>query len=167
MYAYPLLETVGKDYADHIRNKALLSYESAYTTERLAEYLAEEILQKEKLEWVKETVDKSLKALDEAERLMVEIRYFGKRKKMKRLFQLQEKRLEDGSVKPWSERMYFRKQKRLLRKIVAAFRAAGLSEEEFCKEYASLEIFQKIAQYVAQGRDRYVSMDERRWMQAE
>ena len=44
LYAYPLLRTVGEDYAEHIRNKALLSYDSAMTTERLAEYLAEEIL---------------------------------------------------------------------------------------------------------------------------
>ena len=52
LYAYPLLQTVEKDYADHITNKALLSYESKKSTEELAEYLAEEILRKERLIWL-------------------------------------------------------------------------------------------------------------------
>ena len=81
LYAYPLLRTVGEDYAEHIRNKALLSYDSAMTTERLAEYLAEEILCKERLEWLKRTVEDVLSRLSDVERTLVAIRYFGKTKK--------------------------------------------------------------------------------------
>ena len=46
LYAYPILRTVSEDYAEHIRNKALLSYDSGKSAEQLAVYLAEEILQK-------------------------------------------------------------------------------------------------------------------------
>ena len=55
LYAYPLLATVGEDYAEHIRNKAVLSYHSSRSTENLAEYLAQEILRKNDLLFIYST----------------------------------------------------------------------------------------------------------------
>ena len=78
LYAYPLLKTVEEDYAQHIKNKALLSYNSRLTTEALAEYLAEEILHKNRLVWLKEIIEKTVARLPEHERVLLGIRYFGK-----------------------------------------------------------------------------------------
>ena len=44
LYVYPFLKTVEKDYQDHIRNKAVLSHNSGMTAERLADYIAGEII---------------------------------------------------------------------------------------------------------------------------
>ena len=64
LYAYPLLKTVGEDYAEHIRNKAVLSYHSPRTTEELAEYLAEEILRKNDLLMLRGVIEKTVEKLD-------------------------------------------------------------------------------------------------------
>ena len=81
LYAYPLLKTVGEDYAEHIKNKAVLSYNSSRNTESLAEYLAEEILHKNCLLWLKEVIEKTVDKLNDLDRSLVETRYFGKKKK--------------------------------------------------------------------------------------
>ena len=43
LFAYPLLKTVEKDYEEHIRNKALLSFNGRTTALALAEYLAQDL----------------------------------------------------------------------------------------------------------------------------
>jgi len=82
LYAYPLLKTVGEDYAEHIKNKAVLSYNSPKSTESLAEYLAEEILRKNCLLWLKEVIERTVDKLSALDRGLVEMRYFGKKRKI-------------------------------------------------------------------------------------
>ena len=103
LYAYPLLKTVGEDYAEHIKNKAVLSYHTPRGTQRLAEYLAEEILRKNCLLWLRDVIEKTLAKLSELERQLIEMRYFGKRRNAALTY-----RGKDGVEKPWSERKYFR-----------------------------------------------------------
>ncbi|MBE5740643.1 MAG: hypothetical protein E7349_07350 [Clostridiales bacterium] len=143
LYTYPLLKTVGKDYADHIRNKALLSYESAWDTERLTEYIAEEILRKERLEWLKSVVEEVLTELNDLEKSLVAIRYFGKRKKSQTAFQ--------GNM---SERDYFRRQQRLAEKLNKLLSGKGVTEEVYLRDFASLDIFEKIHRFIAEGKDK-------------
>ncbi len=143
LYTYPLLKTVGKDYADHIRNKALLSYESAWDTERLTEYLAEEILRKERLEWLRSVVEEVLAELNDLEKALVAIRYFGKRKRTKAACQ-------DNM----SERDYFRRQQRLAEKLNKLLGEKGLTEEVYLRDFAGLDIFEKIHRFVAEGKDK-------------
>ena len=162
LYAYPILKTVGEDYAEHIRNKALLSYQSSLSAENLAEYLAEEILRKQKLEWLKEKIEEVLSRLDDVERTLVAIRYFGKKRKIKKIHFTSEKNpLVDESK---GERAYFRRQQRLSEKVGAMLQSAGITEEIYLREFASLDIFEKIHKFVHEGKDRKVSQDERRWM---
>ena len=161
LYVYPLLETIGKDYEEHIKNKALLSYKGQTRTEDLAIYLAEEILAKEKLEWLKEVVDGILEKLSDAERTLVAIRYFGKRRKVRTFLRLKEQ--NEGEKKEWSERGYFRKQKRLSDKVGAMLAVAGLTKEKYEKEFSSMELFSKVDRFVAEGRDRKITQDEKRW----
>ena len=75
---YPLLATVGKDYEEHIRNKALLSYDSKTNAESLIEYIAEEIICKERLECLKSIVEEFFEKISDTDRALIAIRYFGK-----------------------------------------------------------------------------------------
>lgn len=131
LYAYPLLKTVEQDYADHIKNKALLSYDCNKTTEELAEYLAEKILHKERLTWLKKTVEAVCRQLTKEERLLIEIRYFGKKRR---------------AGQCTSERVYFRKQNKAGERAAALLLAAGLDKAAYQKYFANLEIFKKVEQ---------------------
>ncbi len=159
LYAYPLLETVGKDYAEHIRNKALLSYDSRMGAERLAEYIAGEIIAKEHLEALKQDVDAVLDKLEETEKRLLAIRYFGKGKQLREF--LKNERASAG----WSERKYFRQQKKLGEKVAMMLRAVGVTQERFRREFSGLEIFKQITRFVEEGRDEKISAAERRSFQ--
>lgn len=128
------------------------------TAERLAEYIAGEILEMRRLEWLKAKVEQVLDKLDETEKVLLAIRYFGKRKKIKGLV--------SGNGK-WSERNYFRRQKRLSEKVGEMLRVYGVTEELFLKEYAALDLFQRIYRFVQEGRDKKVSAEEKRALQKE
>ena len=158
LYAYPLLKTVEEDYAEHIKNKAILSYDSRWDAERLTEYLAEEILSKNHLIWLRSMVDKVVDRLSETERALLSIRYFGKAGSA-RTFSLQGK--ERGAT-VWSERTYFRKQQRLGEKVAAMLRVSGVTKEVFDRDFSRLDIFRKIYRFVEEGRDRIIAADETR-----
>ena len=142
LYAYPLLETVGEDYAQHIRNKALLSYDSRLDTESLAVYLAEEILRKNCLEWLKGVIEQTLGKMSPLERALIETRYFGKKK--------QEELFPTGQA--WSERKYFRYQQKVGEKIGGMLSVAGVTKEVFDKELADLDLIRKIHRHVEKGK---------------
>lgn len=140
LYAYPLLKTVEKDYEDHIGNQAMLSCEGRWSTEKTAEYIAGEILEMRRLEWLKGKVGDILAKLSEEEKTLVAIRYFGKKKRLKALF--------EGSVTPsrhcWTRRSYFRRQTRLGEKLGEALAVAGVTEEVFLREFSNIDIFKKV-----------------------
>ena len=163
LYAYPLLKTVSEDYAVHIRNKAVLSYDSNVTTECLAEYLAGEIIEKHRLEWLKNTVEGVLSKLTEEERTLIDIRYFGKTKKLRDFLNGQAEKRQGGEA-GCSERMYFRRQSRLADKIGAMLFYAGVTQKVYDEKFKNLEIFRKINQFVEEGRDKKISADERRFL---
>ena len=137
LYAYPLLKTVGEDYEQHIRNKAVLSYDGKWDTLRLAEYLAEEILQKNRLEWLKGAVERVLDKLSALERELVALRYFGKKRK----------KGEDG-FSAWSDRKYFRMQQRTGEKVGAMLKAYGVTKSKFFDEFAPIGMIKKVHSFV-------------------
>ena len=147
LYAYPLLKTVGEDYAAHIRNKAVLSYNSRFTTEKLAEYLAEEILRKNSLVCLKEKIDSVLHKLSDMERELIAVRYFGKRNAKAGL----DKPLDD---KGWNERKYFRFMQRLSEKIGGMLKVAGVTREFFEGELLPIEVIGKIHRFVEEGKEK-------------
>ena len=155
LYAYPFLRTVDKDYEDHIRNKAVLSYDSRMTAERLAEYIAGEIITKRNLEALKSDLEKIFSKLEEKENKLIAIRYFGKRKQLCEFL-----KNEDGQL-GWSERKYFREQNRLGEKVGAMMRSVGLTEERYQAEFANLDIFKKIARFLREGKEEKMSVKER------
>ena len=163
LYAYPLLKTVGDDYAVHIRNKAVLSYESRLTTQQLAEYLAGEIIEKNRLEWLKSTVEKVIAKLTDEERTLMDIRYFGKTKKLRDFFKGQAQKRKNGGV-GCSQRMYFRRQRRLADKLGAMLFYAGITQKVYDEQFKNMGIFRKLHQFVEMGKDKKISADERRFL---
>ncbi len=161
LYAYPLLATVEEDYETHLKNKALLSYEKS--AEEVATCLASEILEMRRLEWLKAKVGEALGRLTDVERTLVSIRYFGKTKRIKALF---EKPREENALRRriWTERTYFRKQQRLGEKLGGLLRLVGVSEEVFLKELLPIALLGKIYRGIEEGRDRKISCNERRWL---
>ncbi len=138
LYGYPLLKTVGKDYEIHIRNKALLG--SNEDGLRLAEYLAGEILQMDKLESLQGIVKGVLDKLTEEERVLIEGRYFGKRKKLRDFL---ERRIQSGRG-VWSARTYARRLHAAEKKASVFLFCAGLTEERYLQEFATTDIFVKV-----------------------
>lgn len=149
LYTYPLLKTVGRDYEEHIKNKALLSYKSRQATEELAEDIAREILEQRKLLCLKEKADEAIAKLTEIEKLLLQIRFFGQKKKLRLL----EEKLFSSEGEKWSERKYFRRQERLGTKLGALFSFVGLTKELFEKEYVVLDIFKPAKCFLKDGRE--------------
>lgn len=162
LYTYPLLKSVGKDYEEHIRNKALLSYNDGGSAESLAEYLAEEILCQRKLWWLKEKIEEALDGLSDLEKVLVEIRYFGKKRKIRQLLFSQISALEKG--KNWSERKYFRKQEALGKKLGELLAFAGVTKKVAEEELLSMDIFGKVKKFVETGKDGRAFEKEKKFL---
>lgn len=142
LHVYPFLKTAEKTYAQHIQNKALLSCDGRMDTEKLAEYLAKEILHKRRLEWLKQVMDRVLSRLSDTERLLIDVHFFGEKRKLRLL---QNKAImERLTSENWSERKRFRFQSRCLKKIEAMLRCAGITKKLFEEELLEIELVKKI-----------------------
>ena len=157
LYAYPFLKNIGKEYDEHVFNRAILSYRSDFSAERIALYIAGEIVEKQTLQQVEKTVDEVLSKLSDVERTLVAIRYFGKQRKIRRA-------LTSGEKGGWSERTYFRMQRRLSEKLGALLAAKGIDERYFQEELLKIELFEKTYRFVCEGKDRQVRWNEREWL---
>lgn len=129
---------MGKDYEIHIRNKALLG--SNEDGLRLAEYLAGEIMQMDKLENLQDIVKGALDKLTEEERVLIEGRYFGRRKKLRDFL---ERRVQSGQ-RLWSQRTYARRQQAAENKMCALLFCAGLTSERYLRDFSQTDIFIKV-----------------------
>ena len=137
-------------YAQHVKNKALLSCDGRMNTEKLAEYLAEEILRKRSLEWLKKIIEEAVASLSEVERALIGIAFFGSKKKVRLVSQ--KRSFSGAEKKSWSERNRFRIQTRAFGKVKAALLRAGLTKEVFEKEFLPLEFIERIYKRVLRSR---------------
>lgn len=153
---------MGEDYAEHIRNKALLSYDSRWNAEELAEYLAEEILRKERLEWLKTVIEETVARLNETEKALLAIRYFGRRRKKKETPFSGKPNVGGLNPKTWSERKYFRFQQRLSEKVSGMLIAAGVTKSLFENELIEIELIQKVHRFVERDRTREERLPKRK-----
>jgi len=163
LYTYPKLKNFERDYGEHIENRAILSYRFKGSTEEIVEYLAEEILRKRRLARLKETLDGIFARLTEEEKTLLEIRYFGKIRKAKSA-KAQEDFSESkgaGARFQWSERSYYRKQNRLLKKLVAEFCLAGLTKEIIESEYLCFEFLRAVHRFLSVSGKKIVAPRER------
>ena len=105
------------------------------------EAVAEEVFLAERLDSLKEVTEEVLARLSKEELFLLEYRYF-RRKKLLAKF---------GEVLPCSERNYFRKQEKLLRKIAAQFSLNGVTEEYFLEAFKSSVCLMKVYGAIVKG----------------
>ena len=168
LYCYPRLGGIEEGYMQHIRNKAVLSSDGRDPAQKIAEYLAFEVLQKAKVRELREMVDRALSNLSTEEKLLLSVRYFGKLDRVKRAFAAKYAGIADDSmrtVKYWSERTYFRKQKKLLLKLCNRFSILGLTKEKFLEEYVPLDGVGYTYTYIELGKDLGLEKKEHAFLQ--
>ncbi len=165
LYAYPMLKTIGREYQIHISNRAVLSYKSMAPAQELAEYIAGEIICKQRLEWLKNVLDGIWERLDDTEKTLLAVRYFGGVKKRKALAEKKNVAPCAADIAVWTESKYFRRQQRLAKKVEAMLLAASVTEELFESVYAPLDIFAPVIRFVEKGKEQGIVKRERRWLE--
>ena len=153
LYTYPILKDLEDAYAEHIKSKAILSYKYFAPCEGLVEYLSEEICRKERLEWLEQLLNGIMDKLTDTERLLLQIRYFGKKRR--------------GNIagknaigKPWSESTYFRMQNRLEKRIESMLKKAGLTQQVFDEWFAPMQAFQYVSACLQRKADRLNNVEK-------
>ena len=167
LYVYPRMAGLIDGYRQHIENKAVLSHDGKTPAWRLAEYIAGEILDKEKLVDLKKVLDGAIGALSAEEKLLLDVRYFGKMDRVRRAFAAKRAGVGESfmdKIPYWSERGYYRKQDRLLRKLRSALAGAGITKEVFLKDYLHLDGIAPVYQYLELGKDVGMMTREREFL---
>lgn len=151
LYAYPLLKKTEETYGECIKNKALLSYRSSKPAEAVAEAIANEILEKENLLWLKERVERMTDKLSEGERSLLALRFFGKGAKMKKST-LDKLEREQVLGKELSQRQYFRILNRVGEKAASMLVAEGVTRELYEEKFSKVELLKKIGVWLRRMR---------------
>ncbi len=145
LYAYPRL----KGYADaldcSLENMAMLSFLSREGTLSVAEKMVEQMAISRALLLLEEELEGVLVTLSDRERLLLEYKYFRRKKGMEAL---------EGVQNDCSERSYFRRQNELLQKLGAIFVGRGWSEQWFMRTFGNYTPFMCALKNVREGKDR-------------
>ena len=145
LHAYPFLKMEREAYVEHVKNKALLSCDGRVNTERLMEHLAEEILHQRRLEWLEQALEKALSSLNDLERGLVGIRFFGEKRKIEPIWQALEERYKTKTI---GRRKRMRFWEQTLDKLGVALRKAGVTKKCFEEELLELELVKKFYELV-------------------
>ncbi len=168
LYCYPQLEGIEEGYLQHIRNRAVMSADSREPAQKIAEHLAVAVLEKAKIRRLNQLAVAAMDKLSTEEKMLLNVRYFGKLDRVKRAFAEKYAGIADEKMRPipyWSERTYFRKQKKLLSKLTERFMRLGLTKEEFVEEYAYLDGIGAIYTYIELGKDLGLEKKERAFLE--
>lgn len=142
------MKRIVEDSEEHIKNKAYMSFDDRKNAEKLAEYVAGEIIKKRLTEELEKRIGAILEKLNENELFLLETRYFRRKRKVKEFYE----RL--GKEPLGSKRTYFRRQERLLKKLTGLFLTAGLNEKEFTERYANVGILFSVLKYIKADREK-------------
>ena len=168
LYCYPRLEWIEEGYLQHIRNRAVLSADSREPAQKIAENLAMAVVEKAKVRKLNELAVAALDKLSTEEKMLLNVRYFGKLDRVKRAFAEKYAGIADEKMRNvpyWSERTYFRKQKKLLTKLTERFLRLGLTKARFLEEFADLDGIGAIYTYIELGKDLGLEIKERAFLQ--
>lgn len=152
LYAYPALDEIGEAVLCSAKNKAMLSYKSPQSTEKVAEEILRELRTGEALQELRAAIDSLLAGCSEEELYLFEYKYFRRKSVLQARF--------SRFCLPYSERSYFRSQERLLRKAGAHFLKQGWTEARFLRETGGL--FKKVLRAISSGREGAVSRQRKR-----
>ncbi len=151
LYAYPSLGEIAEAVGASAEHKALLSYRSVRPTEEVAEDILREIASRRAILALNDVVESLLSVCTREERYLLEYKYFRRREVLRGQF-------ADYSLH-CSERHYFRKQNRLLKKAAGIFLAKGWTQERFLSETNGL--FSRVMAALGEGEERTVCSSRR------
>ena len=146
LYVYPMMKELAAAARVAAKNKAVLSYRSKRDAMQDLEAVAEEMLLAERLEELKRLVDVLLMRLSHEELVLLEYRYFRRRRVL----------AEIGQVVNCSQRSYFRRQERLLKKVVAFLIKRGIDEAYFLAAFKHSICLTKVHRAIARGAEQRV-----------
>lgn len=152
LYAYPSLGAIGEAVGVSADNKALLSYRDPHSAQSIAEEILKEIAARRAIMELSSLVDDMLKLCTEEELFLFEYKYFRRKKVLAGRFA--------AFSLACSERSYFRKQNRLLRKTADYFAENGWSQEKFLRETNGL--FSRVVSAIGGGRECAVHAQRRK-----
>lgn len=141
LYVYPTMDALTEAIRVSAENKALLSYRAKEDAFGACCEVAEEFLLAERIDDLKETLDGILSRLSGEELLLLEYRYFRRKKILKTC----------KAEISCSERGYFRKQTRLLGKIAARFAVQGVTERYFSEAFKNSVCLMRVYRAVRSG----------------
>ena len=150
LYAYPYLKETANAYGAHIQTKAMFSCDGRMQVEKLVEYLAEEILQKRRLLWLKQVIDETLDECNRWERALLDSLFFKRRSRSQRLRDKERERLVALELE--SKRSVERAN--CLMKVQYKLQRAGITKDFFKKELISIPLIQSSSRIVLKKRGR-------------
>ncbi len=147
LYAYPRLLGFAEASGVAVENKAALSFLQKGDTLSVAEQIVWEMEFSRLLTELFEEMGVLLAEFSAEERLLLEYKYFRRKKVLKEL-------LKGG----WtcSKRNYFRKQNALLRKVAELFTLRGWTEAWFMENFSRSSHFMRALKRVSEGKDRAI-----------
>ena len=146
LYVYPMLKKLAEASLVAANNKAVLSYRSRNDAMQDLEAVAEEILLAERLDELKTLLDHLLSRLNREELFLLEYRYFRRRKVL----------MQMGETVSCSERNYFRKQGKLLKKVSAYLMMRGINEEYFLSAFRHSTCLMRVYKAIASGAEKQI-----------
>ena len=141
LYVYPMMKKLAEATRVGARNKALLSYRSQCDAMHDLEAVAEDMLLARRLDELKELLESLFARLDREELFLLEYRYFRRKRVLARFDQML----------ACSERNYFRKQERLLKKLSSWLLSRGVTEEYFLAAFRGSVCLRKVYRAVQNG----------------
>ena len=141
LYVYPTMGALEEAIKTSAENKAFLSYRTKKCAFDSCYEVAEEFLLAERIADLKKTLEGILIRLSDEERFLLEYRYFRRKKILKNC----------NAELACSERSYFRKQARLLEKILSLFVLCGVTEEYFFDAFENSLCIMKVYRAVREG----------------
>ena len=145
LYAFPKMTAMEEGYSGVIETKAILSHNARKDGEKVLEEIVLEIFKKQRCAQLKRRIYRVLLKLDSKERLLLELRYF-RRKRVIREY------LKGYKTPPFSSRRsYYRLQAKLLCKLVRNFEKAGLTKEDFKENYDDLDELKWMISHLKKG----------------
>ena len=148
LYAYPQLPAIAEAIETGVETKAMLSYRSHGDTLTLMEKLADDVLLAERLRILYAKLSIIIAELTDEEAYLLEYKYFRRREQLNGRFA--------GMTLDCSERTFYRRQTKLLGRVVSKMLARGMTEEWFERDFSEFDFFVKIKRAIKGGRERAV-----------
>lgn len=130
LYVYPRLERLEENIGQLVEAKARASYAGKESAEECAKKMIEYIYIKDCFSWIRASLNEILASLSAEERYLLEYKYFRRKKVLEGEFA--------GMCCAFSERTYYRRQRKLADKLNGELIRRGMDEGWFMRTFSSV-----------------------------